>query len=65
MLHALLPTTLPLEEFYRELADLYTKAVPLYRMLPSLCRFGMHGMMIRIKLFDRLLAKIRSGYLDY
>lgn len=65
MLHALLPTTLPLEEFYKQLADLYTKAVPLYRVLPSLFRFGMHGMMIRIRLLGHLLAKIRSGYLDY
>ena len=65
MLHALLPTALPVEEFYRELADLYIKAVPLYRMLPSLFRFGLHGLMIRIKLFDRLLAKIRSGHLDF
>jgi radical SAM superfamily enzyme YgiQ (UPF0313 family) len=65
MLHALLPTTLPLEEFYQQLADLYTKAVPLYRVLPSLLRFGMHGMMIRIRLFGRILAKVRSGHLDY
>lgn len=65
MLHALLPTTLPLEEFYRELADLYTKAVPLYRAIPVLFRFGPRGLMLRIKLLGRLLAKIRSGYLDY
>lgn len=65
MLHALLPTALPLEEFYRELAGLYTKAVPLYRVLPALLRFGLHGMVLRIKMFGRLLEKIRSGYLDY
>jgi radical SAM superfamily enzyme YgiQ (UPF0313 family) len=65
MLHALLPTTLPMEEFYLELADLYAKAVPLYRVLPALFRFGMHGMMLRIRLFGRLLVKIRAGYLDY
>lgn len=65
MLHALLPTTLPLQEFYRELADLYTKAVPFYRVLPALLRFGLHGMLLRIRLFGRILAKIRSGYLDY
>jgi radical SAM superfamily enzyme YgiQ (UPF0313 family) len=65
MLHALLPTTLPKEEFYRELADLYTKAVPLYRVLPALFKFGLHGMLLRIKLFGRILAKIRAGHLDY
>jgi hopanoid C-3 methylase len=65
MLHALLPTSLPLEEFYRELGDLYAKAVPLHRVLPALLRFGLHGMVLRIRLFGRLLAKIRTGYLDY
>jgi len=65
MLHALLPTRLPLEEFYRELADLYTKAVPLYRVLPALLRYGLHGMLLRIRLFGRILVKLRSGYLDY
>lgn len=65
MLHSLLPTRLPLAEFYRELADLYTKAVPLYRALPPLFKFGLHGMLLRIKLFDRILSKIRTGYLDY
>jgi radical SAM superfamily enzyme YgiQ (UPF0313 family) len=65
MLHALLPTRLPQEEFYRELADLYAKAVPLYRVLPALFRFGLHGMILRIKLFSRLLVKIRGGNLDY
>jgi radical SAM superfamily enzyme YgiQ (UPF0313 family) len=65
MLHALLPTTLPLEKFYCELADLYTKAVPFYRVLPALLRFGLHGMLLRIRLFGRVLAKIRTGHLDY
>ncbi|MBT0665009.1 cobalamin-dependent protein [Geobacter pelophilus] len=65
MLHALLPTTLPLEEFYRELANLYTNAVPFYRVLPALYRFGMHGLLLRIRLFGRILAKIKAGHLDY
>ncbi|MBI5483507.1 MAG: cobalamin B12-binding domain-containing protein [Deltaproteobacteria bacterium] len=65
MLHALLPTTLPREVFYRELADLYTKAVPLYRALPVVLRVGLRGLMLRIRLLGRLLAKIRTGYLDY
>jgi hypothetical protein len=33
--------------------------VPLYRML-----FGMHGMMLRIRLLGRILAKVCS-HLDY
>lgn len=65
MLHALLPTALPLEEFYRGMADLYSKAVPLYRVLPALFRFGWHGMLLRIRLFNRILAKVRVAHLDY
>jgi radical SAM superfamily enzyme YgiQ (UPF0313 family) len=65
MLHALLPTTLPLEEFYQQLADLYTKAVPLHRALPAIFRFGPRGLILRVRLLGRLLARIRGGYLDY
>ncbi len=65
MLHALLPTTLPMEEFYKEFANLWTKSVPLYRVLPTLLRFGLHGMLVRIRLFNRVLAKCRKLHLDY
>jgi len=65
MLHALFPTTLPIQEFYKELANLWTKAVPLHRVLPSLFRFGLHGMLVRIRLFSRVLAKCKLLYLDY
>jgi hopanoid C-3 methylase len=65
MLHALLPTTLPMQEFYKELADLWTKAVPLHSVLPSLFRFGPHGMLVRIRLFSRVLTKCKLLHLDY
>ncbi len=65
MLHALFPTTLPMQEFYKELATLWTKAVPLYRVLPSLFRFGPHGMLVRIRLFSKVLAKCKLLHLDY
>ncbi|MFH0781388.1 MAG: radical SAM protein [Pseudomonadota bacterium] len=65
MLHALLPTTLPMEVFYKELAGLWTKAVPLHRALPPLFRFGLHGMLVRIKLFSRVLQKCKLMHLDY
>ncbi len=65
MLHALLPTTLPMKEFYQELAKLWTKAVPLHRALLPLLRFGPHGMLVRIRLFSRVLAKCKLLHLDY
>jgi len=65
MIHALLPTTLPLREFNEELANLWVKAVPFHRVLPTLARFGLRGMLIRIKLFSRILEKARAAHLDY
>jgi radical SAM superfamily enzyme YgiQ (UPF0313 family) len=65
MLHSLLPTRLPAEQFYAELTRLYTSAVPLYRSLPALLRFGLHGMRLRIRLFGTFLDKMRSAHLDY
>jgi radical SAM superfamily enzyme YgiQ (UPF0313 family) len=65
MVHALLPTKLPLPEFYAELANLWVKAVPLYRVIPTLARFGPRGMMLRMRLFGSFLKKARAAYLDY
>jgi radical SAM superfamily enzyme YgiQ (UPF0313 family) len=65
MLHSLLPTRLPAEKFYAELAGLYTTAVPLYRSLPALMRFGLHGMMLRVRLFGKFLDKMKRAHLDF
>lgn len=65
MVHALLPTTLPLKDFYAEYAGLWTKAVPMYRVIPTLARFGIHGMLQRIRLFGVFLKRARTAYLDY
>jgi radical SAM superfamily enzyme YgiQ (UPF0313 family) len=65
MLHALLPTTLPLEDFYREMTVLWTKAVPAYRSLPTLLKFGPHGLLNRMRMFGRFLKKARALHLDY
>lgn len=65
MVHALLPTKLPLPEFYREFARLWTDAVPLYKILPTLFRFGLHGMMQRLRLAGIILKRLQNGYLDY
>jgi radical SAM superfamily enzyme YgiQ (UPF0313 family) len=65
LIHALLPTTLPLQEFYKELANLWANAVPFYRIIPTLARFGLRGMLLRIRLFGTFLDKIRSAHLHY
>lgn len=65
MLHALIPTRLPLVDFYDELARLYEKAVPLHRVLPTLFKFGWRNLMVRLRLFGTFLAKVRRSHLDY
>jgi radical SAM superfamily enzyme YgiQ (UPF0313 family) len=65
MLHALLPTRLPLPEFYREMAKLYAGAVPAYRSLPALLRYGLHGLLLRLRLFGTFLQRVRAAHLDY
>ena len=65
MLHALVPTRLSLPDFYAEMADLYAGAIPLRKVLPSLLRFGLHGMLLRIRLLGKFLEKMRAAHLDY
>ena len=65
MIHALLPTTLPLEEFYAEMGNLWLKAVPFHRAIRALARFGPRGMLLRFSMFGKFLAKLRSAHLDY
>jgi radical SAM superfamily enzyme YgiQ (UPF0313 family) len=65
MLHALVQPRLPMQEFYREMATLYTKAVPLYRVLPVMFRFGLHGMRLRIRLFGEFLKRLQNFHQEY
>lgn len=65
MLHALVPTRLPLPVFYDELATLYETAVPLQRALPTLFKFGWRNLGVRFRLFGAFLAKVRRSHLDY
>jgi radical SAM superfamily enzyme YgiQ (UPF0313 family) len=65
MVHALLPTALPLPEFYREYARLWTRAVPLHRSLATLARFGSRGIVQRVLLLGQFLKKARTAHLDY
>lgn len=65
MLHSLVPTTLPLNEFYQQMAKLYKEAVPFYRTLPVLLKFGLHGFFFRLKLFGKFLRRVENAHLDY
>ncbi|HSB14650.1 MAG TPA: radical SAM protein [Bryobacteraceae bacterium] len=65
MLHALVPTRLPLPEFYEQMARLYAGAIPLFRSLPVLLRYGLHGILVRLRVYETFLARVRASHLDY
>jgi hopanoid C-3 methylase len=65
MLHALVPTRLPLPEFYEQMARLYAGAIPFFRSLPVLLRYGLHGILIWLRVYKTFLARVRASHLDY
>jgi radical SAM superfamily enzyme YgiQ (UPF0313 family) len=65
MLHTLVQPRLALPEFYREMATLYTRAVPLHRTLPIMLKFGLHGLLLRMKLFGEFLKRLQNFHLEY
>jgi radical SAM superfamily enzyme YgiQ (UPF0313 family) len=64
-LHTVLPTTLPLREFYAEYARLFLNAVPFRRSVRVLRRHSLRGLISRLMLMPGALRKIRLGYLDH
>lgn len=65
LLHAVLPPRLPMPEFYQEMAKLYVKAVPWYRGLPLMVKFGLHNLMARVKLFRMFLKRLHQFHTEY
>jgi radical SAM superfamily enzyme YgiQ (UPF0313 family) len=64
-LHTLLPTTLPLPEFYAEYSRLFLNAVPFRYSVRVLRRLSIRGMISRLMLMPGAIRKIRLGYLDH
>ena len=70
MVHTVLPTTLPLKEFYGEFARLYRKGLPFSGLIVSFFRFGLsgigvRGMLQKIVLFSHVLKKFSLMHLDH
>ena len=47
------------------MARLYTGAVPMHRSLPALMKFGVHGMLLRMKLFGAFLKRVQQFHQEY
>jgi len=63
--HTVLPTKLPLKEFYREYSNLYRDAIPLTRSFSTLKRFPPKEMPAALLKSLRVLGQLRNAYRDY
>jgi radical SAM superfamily enzyme YgiQ (UPF0313 family) len=64
MVHAVLPTRLPLPEFYRQMLSLYTEALPLSRTLRTLTRYGPVRIWKQLALFVRFSRYLKQAHLE-
>ena len=65
LLHVLLPTKLPLQEFYAEFSRLYEEALPLRHRLAILGRYGFPRILSLLLHFPKVMAALRNGHQDY
>lgn len=63
--HTLLPTTLPLRDFYREFAGLYERAIPLRRKIVFIRRFQPRDVFPMVRSGRRVIRRMRQAYRDY
>lgn len=65
MLHTLLPTRLPLPEFYAEYARVLQRAIPLRVALRNVLRFGWRHLGLRLRLLNTFLTRLRASWREY
>ncbi|MFH0990426.1 MAG: radical SAM protein [bacterium] len=64
-IHTLLPTALPLKEFYAEYRRLYMKAIPITRQLSFLKKFSLREIPGAIVKGTRFYERLKTTHLDY
>jgi radical SAM superfamily enzyme YgiQ (UPF0313 family) len=64
-IHTLLPTNLPLEEFFAELTRLYRKAIPPWKQLTLLRRYALRDIPPLLAKSRRAFARLRTAHRDY
>jgi radical SAM superfamily enzyme YgiQ (UPF0313 family) len=63
--HTVLPTTLPLREFYEEYARLFTDAIPMARQLSLVRRYPLRQLVPAVRTARRMYGRIRELWRDY
>ena len=61
-MHTVLPTTLPLKEFYAELSWLYGHALPVRHRIGILRKYGWVRALKLVKKYPHILAKLKQRY---
>ncbi len=64
MVHAVLPTRMPLPEFYRHMLDLYTKSLPFSRTVRTLARYGPVRIWKQLALLSRFSRYLKEAHLE-
>ncbi len=64
-IHTVLPTKLPMKEFYKEYLHLYKKGIPLWRSILSLRKYPSKEILPLIKNSMRTYKRFEEAYLDY
>lgn len=64
-IHTLLPTRLPLKEFYEEYYQVYATAIPLTKRLPILFKWPLRDIPRFARSYNRVLRQLRTAYRDY
>jgi hypothetical protein len=64
-IHTLLPTALPLKEFYTEYHDLYTKGIALKKQLAFLQKFPLKELPHLLVNGSRFYRRLKATYQDY
>ena len=64
-IHTVLPTTLPLDEFYEQYYRLYTRTIPLKNSLPFMLKYRMRDLPPAVASFWRWAKRLRSLHTDY
>ncbi|NOY65256.1 MAG: radical SAM protein [Nitrospirae bacterium] len=64
-IHTLLPTSLPLKEFYKEMYYLYKEAIPICKSISLLKRFPLRDIPMILRRSNKILRQIRNAYKDY
>jgi hypothetical protein len=64
-IHTVLPTALPLEDFYEQYFRLYTKSIPLRNVFSFMSKYRLKDIPTSLAKFRRWSKRLRSLHTDY